>query len=117
MLKDRIGRKVEPFHRTEDKAVRRKVEPFHKRKDRNVIVIPPRRVVPLKPVMYQCGECGAMFERGRLTWYSCSRPACPVFPQVYMWDRPVHPLLRKRFDVLCGMNAPDGMDFGRAGEA
>ena len=110
-LMDAVRNKTEPFFKPETPAVRRKVEPFFKRKDRyedrDVIVIPPlKRPRPLKQKMLKCGECGAMFEAGKPTFYSCMKPMCPMFNRVYMWQHQGPAPLQ----ILCGSG--DGMSFG-----
>ena len=54
---------------------------FSKRKP---IVIPPRKVIPLKPRPIKCGACGMVFEIGKPICYSCLKPECPIFLRNYM---------------------------------
>ena len=51
---------------------------------REPIVIPPRKVVPLKPRPVKCGACGMVFEIGKPICYTCVKPECPIFLRIHM---------------------------------
>ena len=47
--------------------------------DKDYDLVPPRKE---RKKGIQCGTCGMKFDTGKTYGYVCSRPNCPVFPQI-----------------------------------